>query len=109
MRKILFAIFAAMLAMTVATAAEAAVEDGPLGPVGAVGDYMNDAATTAEIKARLAAEHGVDASAISVTTDHSVVTLEGVVDSQAESELAERVAGGMSNVKAVKNRLGVRH
>ena len=96
------------LAVTVAPAG-AAEKGGPLEPVGALGEFMNDAATTVEIKARLAAEKGLNGVAVSVTTDNAVVTLEGVVNSQAQADLAERIAGSLSNVKGVRNRLGVRN
>ena len=99
----------AALIMLLAPSAEAAEKGGPLEPIGAIGGFMDDAGITAEIKVRLVAEKGLDAAAISVTTDNAVVTLEGSVPSQAQAALAERIAGGLSNVKGVRNRLAVRN
>ena len=103
-------LFCLMLLASVVLAAPAGAaqkSSGALEPLEAVGDYVNDAATTAAVKARLAAEKGLDSSAISVTTEGAVVELTGTVHSAAESAAAERVARGVSNVKDVRNRLGI--
>ncbi|MDL2210408.1 BON domain-containing protein [Desulfovibrio sp. OttesenSCG-928-O18] len=81
---------------------------GPMEAVGIVGDYLNDAGTTAEVKARILAEKGMEGAEISVTTNNAIVVLEGVVANTAQSALAERIARGLSNVKGVTNKLKVK-
>ncbi len=86
----------------------AAAADDLLKPIGALGEYLDDAGITAEVKARLLAEKGLDASAIRVTTDNAVVRLEGTVETPEQAALAEQAAKGLSNVKGVENRLRTR-
>jgi osmotically-inducible protein OsmY len=69
---------------------------------------MSDAATTASVKLSLAFQRGVHASEINVDTDRGVVTLNGEVASQAERQLAVKVAEDVSGVKEVVNRIHVR-
>jgi len=56
----------------------------------------------------LAFERGVKASHITVHTDRGTVTLAGEVDSQAERQLAARIAHDTEGVKHVVNQLQVR-
>ena len=86
----------------------AAADSGVMAPVGAVGKFLDDSGITAEVKARILAEKGMEGSDISVTTTNSVVVLEGTVANDSQSELAQRLAGNLSNVKAVDNQLRVR-
>ena len=72
------------------------------------GDAVRDATTTASIKMSLAFERGVKASHIAVHTDRGTVTLTGEVDSQAERQLAARIAHDTEGVHHVVNQLEVR-
>ncbi|MGH9797117.1 MAG: BON domain-containing protein [Candidatus Polarisedimenticolia bacterium] len=77
------------------------------GPDRAFGDAVRDATVTASIKMALAFERGVRASDIDVDTVHGSVTLSGRVGSQAERQLAERIARDNQGVRDVLNRLEV--
>ena len=108
MKKVLIACAALVIALFAVSAAFAGKTPEALKPVEAVGTFMNDAATTAEVTLRLVGEKGMDSSGITVTTVDSVVELDGVVENAAQSEAAERIARSISNVKGVKNNLGIR-
>jgi osmotically-inducible protein OsmY len=73
-----------------------------------LGDSIGDATLTASVKLSLAFGRGVRGSDISVHTDHRVVILSGKVDSEAERQLAGRIAGGTEGVQDVVNLLEVR-
>jgi hyperosmotically inducible protein len=62
---------------------------------------MSDAWVTAKVKSSLMLTRGVDSLDIKVTTRDGVVSLQGVVDSTAERELAIRVAQDIRGVKKV--------
>ena len=62
---------------------------------------MSDGWITAKVKSSLMFTRGVDSLDIKVTTRDGVVTLQGVVDSTAERELAIRVAQDIRGVKKV--------
>ena len=82
--------------------------DGPDAADKSFGDSVRDAETTASIKLSLAFQRGVKASHISVHTDQGTVTLSGEVDSQAERQLAARIAHDTDGVRRVVNDLEVR-
>ncbi len=82
--------------------------DGPDEADKSFGDAVGDATTTATIKLSLAFQRGVKASRIAVHTDQGTVTLTGEVDSQAERQLAARIARDTDGVKHVVNQLIVR-
>lgn len=67
-----------------------------------------DAAITADVRSRLAADGGLAAGSISVDTRDGVVTLRGRVASSAQRAAAERDAWGARGVKAVISNLEVR-
>jgi len=71
-------------------------------------DAVRDATTTASIKMALAFERGVKASHITVHTERGTVTLTGEVNSQAERQLAARIARDTEGVVRVLNQIGVR-
>ena len=71
-------------------------------------ESVHDASLTASVKLALAFERGVKATRISVHTDRGTVTLAGQIDSEAERQLAERVARDTEGVKDVVNHLQVR-
>lgn len=68
---------------------------------------LEDAALTAKVKAKLAADPEVTAYAIDVDTLEHVVTLSGRVGSAEEAAEAEKLARHTAGVQAVVNRLAV--
>lgn len=71
------------------------------------GEAVTDAAITTAVKSRLVANAAADAARIDVDTKDHVVTLTGTVSSAAEKAAALRVAGEMSGVRQVRDRLVV--
>jgi len=69
---------------------------------------LDDAATTISVKLALAIEPGVSAQAVNVRTDHGAVTLMGEVGSEAERQLAAKIAEDVRGVKLVRNEIRVR-
>jgi osmotically-inducible protein OsmY len=69
---------------------------------------QTDAALTASVKAKLVADDLVKASAVTVTTDEHVVTLSGVVGSQAAKDRALTIARGTTGVTTVVDKLSVK-
>jgi hyperosmotically inducible protein len=72
------------------------------------GNYMEDAAITAKIKAEILAESALKVFQIDVTTTNGVVTLSGTVDSQLSRERASEVARNNQGVTSVENNLVVK-
>jgi hyperosmotically inducible periplasmic protein len=83
--------------------------DGPDEADKSFGQSVRDATTSASIKMTLALQRGVKASHIAVHTDRGTVTLTGEVDSQAERQLAGRIARETEGVTNVENELDVRN
>lgn len=73
-----------------------------------VGDFMDDSAITAKVKAALVDHENIKSTDISVKTDQKVVTLSGFVESQAQAEEAVKVAKGVEGVTSVSDKLHVR-
>ena len=71
-------------------------------------DSISDAGITISVKLALAVERGVKASEIHVDTDSGTVTLHGEVGSQAERQLAVKVAQDVSGVESIVNKIHVR-
>ena len=69
---------------------------------------MNDAEITAKVKAAIFAEPGLKTLQISVDTKKGVVTLSGSVDTQQNSDSARALAGAVSGVQTVENRLTIK-
>jgi osmotically-inducible protein OsmY len=69
---------------------------------------IDDAEITAKVKAAIFAEPGLKTLQISVSTMKGVVTLSGSVDSSPSSDMAKVLAGAVSGVKEVKNRLAIK-
>jgi hyperosmotically inducible protein len=69
------------------------------------GQYMDDAAITAKVKASFAEDKWVKGRDISVRTDHGVVDLTGTVGSKVESDRATALATQTKAVTAVHNNL----
>ena len=68
---------------------------------------LEDAAITAKVKAKLAADPEVSGLAVDVDTTKGVVVLRGKVTSAAVSAEAEKLARNTAGVRAVMNRLVV--
>ncbi|HEI2547493.1 TPA: molecular chaperone OsmY [Escherichia coli] len=73
-----------------------------------VGNFMDDSAITAKVKAALVDHENIKSTDISVKTDQKVVTLSGFVESQAQAEEAVKVAKGVEGVTSVSDKLHVR-
>lgn len=71
------------------------------------GEYLDDAAVTAKVKAEFLSVKGLDSGKISVETNNGVVMLTGNVNDEAQVSLAEQVADQIKGVKRVDNRLSV--
>lgn len=67
-----------------------------------------DAAITGEVKSKLIAEPGIRSGQINVDTYEGVVTLRGEVGTAAQGATVERIARGVSGVKAVKTELKIK-
>lgn len=72
------------------------------------GEYIDDKALTAEVKAALAEDPVADALAIDVEVDHGVVSLGGYVDTDAQREAALEAAERVAGVVKVIDNLDVR-
>lgn len=81
-----------------------AVSDGQ----SSVGQYADDTAITARVKAKLADDRQVSASRIQVETLNGTVQLSGFAVSQAEKDRAGELARSVSDVRAVTNNIIVR-
>ena len=73
-----------------------------------VGNFMDDSAITAKVKAALVDHESIKSTDISVKTEQKVVTLSGFVESQAQAEAAVTVAKGVEVVTSVSDKLHVR-
>lgn len=72
------------------------------------GDRVSDATTTATVKSKLLWNRSTAGLAINVSTKNGVVELEGEAESEANRELAERLAANTEGVEEVKNNIRVR-
>ena len=73
-----------------------------------VGSYVDDAAITAAVKAKMAEDKSVSATAISVETLKGVVQLSGFAKSDAEKARAGEIARTTKNVREVRNSIVVK-
>lgn len=67
------------------------------------GEYFDDTAITAKVKAAVFNEPTLKSAEINVETFKGVVQLSGFVRSQADINQAVQVARGVAGVKSVKN------
>jgi osmotically-inducible protein OsmY len=67
------------------------------------GEYLDDSAITAKVKAAVFNEPTLKSSEINVETFKGVVQLSGFVHSQADINQAVQVARSVGGVKSVKN------
>ena len=72
------------------------------------GTAIDDTEITAKVKAAIFAESGLKTLQISVDTKNGVVTLSGTVNSQSNSDMAKALAGAISGVKSVDNKLAIK-
>jgi hyperosmotically inducible periplasmic protein len=72
------------------------------------GEYVDDTAITAKIKAELVRDKELPATQIRVETLQNVVQLSGFVDNAAQKSKAAQVARQIQGVKDVKNDIVVR-
>ena len=72
------------------------------------GTAIDDTEITAKVKAAIFAESGLKTLQISVDTKNGVVTLSGTVTSQSNSNMAKALAGAISGVKSVDNKLAIK-
>ena len=73
-----------------------------------VADDLGDAWIDTKVMSSLVFTRGIETGGISVKADNGVVTLSGDVPSEAERNLAKRIAMDVRGVKEVKNQLTVR-
>ena len=73
-----------------------------------VGSYVDDAAVTTAVKAKMAEDKNVAATSISVETLNGTVQLSGFAKTQAEKNQAEAIARNTKNVREVRNSIVVR-
>lgn len=99
--RLLKALGAAALA---ATLAACAAHDGHR----SAGQYTDDTATTARVKAALVQTEGVSAADVQVETYNGVVQLSGFVPSKDAASQAVQAARGVNGVKEVRNDIQIR-
>ena len=73
-----------------------------------VGAYIDDAAITSTVKARLFGDQDVAGSSISVETLKGTVLLSGFAKNALERSKAESIARGVKSVTAVRNEIAIR-
>ena len=95
--------FAALAGMTVLSTGCAVVRGQET-----AGAYVDDAAITTAVKAKMVEDKTVAASSISVETLNGTVQLSGFAKSGAEKSQAEAIARGVKNVRSVRNDIVIR-
>jgi hyperosmotically inducible protein len=73
-----------------------------------IGGYVDDAAITTSVKARMVEDKAVDAAAIKVETLNGNVMLSGFAKDSIEKSTAESIAMKVKGVKSVQNNVVVR-
>jgi hyperosmotically inducible protein len=73
-----------------------------------VGEYVDDAAVTARVKAKFAEDKQVSATRLNVDTLKGEVQLSGFAASEAEKSRASELAASVPDVKKVRNNIVVR-
>lgn len=72
------------------------------------GNVVSDSVVTGKVKAALLADSDIKGTDIKVETTQGIVTLNGVVNSQAQIEKAESIARAIEGVKTIDNRISVK-
>ncbi len=96
LRQYFSALFLAVTLVSVVGCAATANQEG-------TGEYIDDSAITAKVKAVLFNDPMTKATEINVETFKGVVQLSGFVSSQASINKAVELARGVSGVKSVKH------
>ena len=96
--------FAAVAGMTIVTATGCSVARNQQ----TAGSYIDDAGITTAVKAKMAEDKSVSATAISVETLKGVVQLSGFAKSEAEKARAGEIARTTKNVREVRNSIVVK-
>jgi len=78
-------------------------------PPRTTGEVIDDASVTAQVKADLLFHHSTSAIDTKVITRDGVVTLSGMANSQAEKDLATKLASDIRGVKSVVNNMEVKN
>lgn len=73
-----------------------------------VGEQVDDGVITTKVKSALLADDTVKGLDINVETAQGIVSLNGVVDSQAQIDMATQIAKSVEGVKDVQNNLTVK-
>jgi len=73
-----------------------------------MGEYMDDSAITAKVKAEILSDPLLKSAQINVTTIDGVVKLSGVVDSRQSIDRALEIVRSIKNLKSVENELTVK-
>ena len=71
------------------------------------GQFIDDAALTAKVKASIAEEDKVSATSVNVNTYRGTVQLSGFVDSEEARQRAENAARDVEGVRTVQNDLRI--
>jgi hyperosmotically inducible protein len=95
------ALFLVVTLMSVVGCASTAKHEG-------TGEYFDDSAVTAKVKAAIFEESTLKSAEINVETFKGVVQLSGFVSSQAAANKAVEVARGVRGVNSVKNDMRVK-
>ncbi len=78
------------------------------GSVNKVGEYLNDTALIAKVKASLFDQTGLEAFDIHVNSYNGIVQLSGFVDTDIQKELAGQIARNVDGVREVVNNIIVK-
>ena len=70
---------------------------------GSLGEYVDDSVITTKVKAAILEEPSLKSLEINVETYNGVVQLSGFVSTQANIDLAIKIASTVDGVKSVKN------
>ncbi|HSN16745.1 MAG TPA: BON domain-containing protein [Gammaproteobacteria bacterium] len=100
--------FVALLAVALLGTAVVGCSNNEPMPGQRAGAFMDDSYLTTAVKTKLAANEGLKSFDIKVITDHQVVTLIGVVPTQALRDQAVSVAKSVRGVKGVVNNIEVK-
>lgn len=103
-RKISLATLALLGALPLGAVAAEAVQTPADSPAKeSAGEYIDDAAITAKIKAAFVRDKDVKATEVKVDTFKGKVQLSGFADSRSQIERAAQVASKVPGVKSVQN------
>jgi osmotically-inducible protein OsmY len=72
------------------------------------GEFIDDSAITAKVKAALIGDDTVKSHEITVETFKGIVQLSGFVDTSDQRSRASTVAAGVAGVKSVQNNLEIK-